>query len=118
MTTRYRTQRQRLLAAWQLDVTAIGPRDGVTVLVGPTHPEARPISLMRNGLITASSLGKRPRFWMIFRTAGGLLAADQSQDLSQASTDSLGRRSWLVIVCSVELGGGVIAVPHSRRNSP
>ena len=53
----------------------------MTVLVGPTYPEARPISLMRKGLITASSLGKRPRFWMIFRTAGGSLAADQSQDL-------------------------------------
>jgi hypothetical protein len=58
MPTHYRTHRQRLLAALKLDVTVIGPSDGVPVVVGPTHPEARPISLMRNGLITASSLGK------------------------------------------------------------
>ena len=56
--TRYRTQRPRLLAAWQLDIPATGPSDRVTVVVGPTQLEATPILLMHNGLIIASSVGK------------------------------------------------------------
>ena len=74
---------------------------------------------MRNGLITASSRGKATA---VLDDLPDRLAAcwrrTRVKIFSQASTDSLGRRSWLVIVCSVELGGGVIAVPHSRRNSP
>ena len=45
----------RRLAARRNSNMAQRRRDGV---VGPTNPEARPISLMRNGLITASSLGE------------------------------------------------------------